>query len=132
MFLSPYLLSLLPRPPPSLPPPPNLPLCLSPLVWTLEHEEEDISLQPAKDPTIVTQISRTKSKHLVGIILIISYTHCNEYMCTVMYVLFNLQYNIAHFGCPFQFDLVYGHPEPEEGTCTCIHNYKYMIIHVVS
>ena len=48
--------------------PPFLPLPLS--VWMLECEDEDV-LQPykdpSKDPVIITQISRTKSKHLVDI-----------------------------------------------------------------
>ena len=34
-------------------------------VWTLECEDVDVLLSP-KDPTVVTQISRTKSEHLVS------------------------------------------------------------------
>ena len=99
-------------------------------VWTLECEEEDdMMLKPMKDPTVTTQISRTKSIHLVSLILLKVNVCVHVYsvcvcVCIQLFIFCcALQYNVAHFGCPFEFDLVYHNPEPTQGTyvhtCAC-------------
>ena len=78
-------------------------------------------LKPRKDPTIVTQISRTKSIHLVGNTYNM-YIHKSSLCLSLCFCA--PQYNVAHFGCPFEFDLVYNNPEPTQGIIMWVLNYQ--------
>ena len=89
-------------------------LCVVVLVWEVSGDQE---------LSVVTQISRTKSKHLVSQGVVDLPLPCLYFTSLLAHPMITVtsvfQYNVANFNCPFEYDLIYHNITTIEGMAIC-------------